>query len=106
MIPSEKAATFRDHAAVAKRRVALAGTGHRGAGTWGKELVANCGAWVELVGLCDSNSMRLASARAAIGTEAPGFADVTAMLAATKPDTLIVATRDDTHADLIVATLE
>ena len=45
----------RPDAAWRKRRVALVGTGHRGAGTWGRELLANCGEWVELVGLCDSN---------------------------------------------------
>ena len=28
------------------------------------------------------------------------------MLAATRPETLIVCTRDDTHADIIVAALE
>ena len=89
-----------------KRRVALVGTGHRGAGTWGKELLANCGEWVELVGLCDRNSMRLERARAAIGVDAPVFADCAEMLAATRPDTLVVTSRDDTHADLIVAALE
>ena len=31
-----------DAAADERRRVALVGTGHRGAGTWGKELLANC----------------------------------------------------------------
>jgi predicted dehydrogenase len=89
-----------------KRRVALAGTGHRGAGTWGRELIASCGEWVELVGLCDSNSMRLERARAAIGADAPIFTELSEMLAATKPETLVVATRDDTHADIIVAALE
>jgi predicted dehydrogenase len=89
-----------------KRRVALVGTGHRGAGTWGRELLANCGQWVELVGLSDRNSMRLERARAAIGTAAPVFADPHAMLSATKPDMLIVCTRDDTHAEMIVAALE
>src|SRR5687767_2465048 len=89
-----------------KRRVALAGTGHRGAGTWGKELLANCSQWVDLVGLADKNSMRLERAREAIGTDAPIFTDPGVMLSTTKPDTLIVTTRDDTHADLIVAALE
>ena len=56
-----------------KRRVALAGTGHRGAGTWGRELIANCGGWVEIVGLCDSNPMRLERARFAIGADARTF---------------------------------
>lgn len=89
-----------------KRRVALVGTGHRGAGTWGKELLANCGEWVELVGLSDRNAMRLERARAAIGTAAPAFTHPDAMIAATRPDTVIVCTRDDTHADIIVAALE
>ena len=89
-----------------KRRVALVGTGHRGTGTWGKELLATCGEWVELVGLCDRNSLRLERARAAIGTAAPGFTDPSEMIASTRPDTLIVCTRDDTHADIIVGALD
>lgn len=93
-------------AVVTKHRVALVGTGFRGAGTWGKELLANCGEWVEVVGLSDSNSMRLERARAAIGVDAPTFADCSAMLAETRPDTLIVCTPDDTHAGMIVAALE
>jgi predicted dehydrogenase len=86
--------------------VALIGTGHRGTGTWGKELLANCGEWLELVGLADTNPLRLERARAAIGIEAPTFTRLDDMLAATHPDTLIVCTRDDTHADIIVAALE
>ena len=89
-----------------KRRVAVVGTGHRGAGTWGKELIANCGEWIELVGLCDANSLRVERARAAIGTAAPAFTDLREMIRATGPETLIVCTRDDTHADIIVSTLE
>ncbi|WP_311027936.1 Gfo/Idh/MocA family protein [Mesorhizobium koreense] len=93
-------------AAVTKRRVALVGTGFRGAGTWGKELLATCGEWVELVGLSDSNPMRLERARAAIGVHVPAFADCSAMLTETRPDTLIVCTPDDTHARMIVTALE
>ena len=58
-----------------KRRVALVGTGHRGAGTWGKELLANCGEWVELVGLSDKNSLRLERARERHRRRAPTFTD-------------------------------
>jgi len=92
--------------AEAKRRVALVGTGHRGAGTWGKELLSACGEWVEMVGLSDRNAMRLERARGAIGIETPLFTDPREMLAATRPDLLIVCTRDDTHADIMVAALE
>src|SRR5690606_37816788 len=62
--------------------------------------------WVEIVGLADTNPLRLERARTAIGTNAPVFADAAEMLRETRPDTLIVTTRDDTHADLIVAALE
>lgn len=89
-----------------KRRVALIGTGHRGAGLWGKELLAGFRSSVDMVGLSDKNSMRAEAARVAIGTNAPVFGDLGAMLAETRPDTLIVCTRDDTHADCIVAGLE
>ena len=89
-----------------KRRVAVVGTGHRGAGTWGRELLSNCGAWVQLVGLCDANSRRLENARAAIGAAVPTFTDLNTMLSTSAPDVLIVCTRDDTHADMIVTALE
>lgn len=89
-----------------KKRVALAGTGHRGAGMWGRQLLVNCGEWVELVGLFDVNPLRLEHARTAIGSDAPTFTDFGAMLGAIRPDAVVVATRDDTHADLIVAALE
>ena len=89
-----------------RRRIALAGTGHRGSGTWGRQLFRDMADRVELVGLADSNSLRLAEAQRTIGTNAPTFADVREMLAVTRPNTLIVTTRDDTHADTIVAALE
>ena len=89
-----------------KRRIAVVGTGHRGTGTWGRELLANCGDWIELVALADKNALRLERARAAIGVDAPTFSDSAEMLAAVRPDTLIVCTRDDTHADIIVGALQ
>ena len=98
----EESLSVPDH----KRRVALAGTGHRGAGTWGRQLLRDHGTRVALVGLHDVNALRLARARAAIGTGAPVFTELAEMLRVTKPDTLIVCTRDDTHAGAIVAGLE
>ena len=89
-----------------RRRVALAGTGHRGSGTWGRQLTRDMADRVELVGIADTNSMRLTAGKRIIGTNAPVFSDVREMLSQTRPDTLIVATRDDTHADYIVAALE
>jgi len=89
-----------------KRRVAVIGTGHRGAGTWGKELLATCGEMVDLVGLCDSNPLRLTRARAAIGVDCPIFGDLGAMLSEVRPDTLVVCTRDSAHDDHIVRALD
>jgi predicted dehydrogenase len=89
-----------------RRRIAIAGTGHRGTSTWGRQLIRDMAERVELVGLADTNSLRLAEAQRAIGTNAPAFADVGEMIAATRPETLIVTTRDDTHAGYIVAALE
>src|ERR1043165_2221529 len=89
-----------------RKRVALIGTGHRGASTWGKELLENFRGSIELVGVADQNSMRVERARVAIGTNAPAFTNLQEMIAATRPETLIVCTRDDTHADIIVAALE
>jgi predicted dehydrogenase len=86
------------------RRVALAGTGHRGTGTWGRDLLTELGDRVGLVGLFDSNPMRLAAAQQVLGGT-PTYSDFNGLLAL-KPDTLIVCTRDDTHADYIVAALE
>lgn len=80
-----------------RRRVALVGTGHRGTGTWGVELMNSFGDQLELVGLCDINPMRLERAAEVIGRQARTFTDLADMLATVKPDTLIVCTRDKDH---------
>ncbi|WGF90692.1 Gfo/Idh/MocA family protein [Marinivivus vitaminiproducens] len=88
-----------------KRRVALVGTGHRGTGMWGKELIAECGAWADLVALCDRNPLRLERARQAVGVEAALYTDLAAMLREVKPETVIVCTPDVQHDDDIVLAL-
>jgi predicted dehydrogenase len=90
-----------------KRRLAIVGTGHRGAGTWGRDVPATCADEVELTGLSDLNPARLAVVRDRIGAQAAAAStDLDAMLAKARPHTLVVATRDDTHADIIVKALE
>ena len=69
----------------AKRRVAIAGTGHRGSGTWSRELLDSCGMRIDIVGLFDTNRKRLEVAREAIGNQAPVFNDIQSMFAATRP---------------------
>ena len=90
-----------------KRRLAIVGTGHRGAGTWGRDVPETCSDQVVLVGLSDANPARLALVADMLGVEGPGVGtDLGAVLAASKPHTLVVCTRDDTHADIIVGALE
>ena len=90
-----------------KRRLAIVGTGHRGAGTWGRDVPATCAEEVQLVGLSDLNPARLAVVADQLGAEnAVVSTDLDAMLAAARPHTLVVCTRDDTHADIIVKALE
>ncbi|MDJ0388852.1 Gfo/Idh/MocA family oxidoreductase [Roseomonas sp. E05] len=87
-------------------RVALVGTGHRGTGMWGQDLLARLGGEVDLVGLCDLNTLRAHRSQRAIGTNAPVFQDFGEMLRSTRPDTVMVCTRDDTHDALVVQALE
>jgi predicted dehydrogenase len=89
-----------------KRRIAIVGTGHRGTGTWGQDVLATQGDEVELVGLSDANPARLAAAAAKLPAGAVADPDLAAMLDAARPHTLIVCTRDDTHAGIIVEALE
>ena len=92
--------------APARRRIALVGTGHRGTGMWGKELMAGWREHVEIVALCDLNPLRAENARRLIGTNAPIYTDIDAMLAEIKPDCVIVCTRDDSHDAIIIKALE
>lgn len=89
-----------------RHRVALVGTGHRGAGMWGKELLAGWRDRTEFVAVCDVNELRAGHARQAIGTNAPIFTDVDTMLAEARPEIVIVCSRDDTHDEIIIKALE
>ena len=51
-----------------KRRLAIVGTGHRGAGTWGSDAPAAAADEVELVGLCDTNPARAMSVLTGVAT--------------------------------------
>ncbi len=92
--------------AAAKKRVAIVGTGSRGTGTWGRALLKTQGERVEIVGLCDINPKRLAYARTAIGGDIPTFTNLDRMLKETRPDLLIVTTRDSTHHEQIIRAME
>ena len=89
-----------------RRRLLIVGMGQRGAGMWGKELIERWGDVVELVGLVDQNPLRLARARDFVGARVPTFVDLDAALEASEPDTVVVATPDYTHDEVIVRALE
>lgn len=95
-----------EQAAPARQRLVLAGTGGRGSATWGENLVRHYADRVELVGLFDSNGLRARAAQRLIGTTAPIFADFDTMVRQSRPDAVIVATVDATHAQYIVRALE
>lgn len=90
----------------AKARVALVGTGHRGTGFWGKNLVDKFNNVIEFVGLCDINPGRLAYAQSVIKPGCPIYTDFDEMLKKTRPDYVIVTTVDSTHDEFIVKALE
>jgi predicted dehydrogenase len=89
-----------------RRRYALVGTGSRGTGMWGRDLVDRYADVVEFVGLCDVNPLRVEVGKKIIGASCPTFTDPGAMLSTVKPDALIVTTVDATHAGCIVQALE
>lgn len=89
-----------------KIRVVLVGTGIRGISFWGKRLVENYSDLLEFVGLSDINPGRLEFGKQYIGTDCPTFIDFDEMLKKTKPDLVIVTTKDSTHHEFIIKGLK
>jgi len=98
--------TWHPNSRGAKLRVALIGTGSRGAGMWGRDLQRNYSNELNFVGLCDKNKGRLAFAKQYIGTACPTYTDFEKMMKESKPDLLIVCTMDSTHHDFIIRGME
>ncbi|MEI9806847.1 MAG: Gfo/Idh/MocA family oxidoreductase [Bacteroidota bacterium] len=88
-----------------KIRLAQVGTGHRGSGFWGSDLLKNFAGNIEFVGLHDINPGRAAYAKQLYGGDIPVFDSFDAMLAAVKADYIIVTTVDATHDEFIVKAL-
>ncbi len=85
-----------------KKRIAIVGTGHRGSGTWGVELLKEHSERVEFVGLCDINRKRAEAAKLMMSVNAPIYTDLDRMLKEVRPETLIVTTKDGTHHEMII----
>ncbi|VAX22835.1 Myo-inositol 2-dehydrogenase 1 [hydrothermal vent metagenome] len=93
---------------IKKLKVAIVGTGSRGSGTWGKELVHPYKDYVEMVGLCDINPKRVEFAKKYIGVDAPTYLakDFDQMVQETKPDVIIVTTVDAFHVKYATRAME
>ncbi len=89
-----------------KKRIGLVGTGVRGTGMYGRDLLRNYSDYVEMVGLCDTNPGRLKVAAEAIGAGCPTFTDLEEMIRKQRPETLIVTTEDRTHHEVIIKGME
>jgi predicted dehydrogenase len=95
----------------ARRRYALVGTGSR-AGMFREAVLKTYAPHCEMVGYCDINLGRLklaqASAREAAGLEVPIFEakDFDRMVRQTKPDVVIVTTKDAAHDQYIIRAME
>lgn len=90
----------------AKLKIVLVGTGVRGTSFWGKRLVEQYSDILEFVGLCDINEGRLAYAKKYMGVSCPTFKDFEEMVSTTKPDLVIVTTKDSTHHEFIIKGLD
>jgi predicted dehydrogenase len=93
------------HAAAARRRYAIVGTGVRAIGMWGRPLVGRYEDVVEFVGLCDTNPLRVEVARKAIGASCPTYTDLDEMLDKARPEILMVTTVDNVHSECIAKAL-
>ena len=89
-----------------KMKAALVGTGSRGSGMWGKNVVDEYGDVVEFVGLCDINSKRMTFVKQYMGVTCPTFTDFDEMVNTTRPDTVIVTTTDCFHAKYACRAME
>ncbi len=87
-------------------KIALVGTGIRGSGMWGRDLIRNYSDVIDYVGLCDINPGRMEYVKQYIGADCPTFTDFDEMVRATGPNTVIVATMDSTHHQYIVRAME
>ena len=89
-----------------KLRVTLVGTGVRGISFWGRRLVEQYPDLLEFVGLSDINPGRLQYAKEYMKVNCPIFVNFDEMLQKTKPDLVLVCTKDSTHHEFIIKGLE
>jgi len=89
-----------------KLKVVLVGAGTRGTSFWGKRLIQQYPDILEFVGISDINQGRLEYALEYMGVKCPIYTDFDLMLDETKPDLVIVTTKDSYHHKYIIKGLD
>lgn len=90
-----------EHESMSRMRCAISGIGHRSR-TWISEVAKTYSDVAEIIALCDPVPGRCHDMCAAFGLSAEEYSDYDAMLAAARPDLVIVTSPDHVHAGQIV----
>lgn len=88
------------------KRYAVVGTGDRATGMYINPLAKDFPGKSELAAIYDSNPIRMAAVTAQLSLKVPSFTDFNAMMKKVNPDGVIVASRDCTHAEYLIAALK
>jgi predicted dehydrogenase len=87
-------------------RYVLVGCGGRGISMFAQPIVKNFADKAALVGICDVNEGRMAYLNRSLGTKVPAYKDFDRMMKETKPDVVIVSTKDSLHHEFILKAFE
>lgn len=87
------------------KKYVIVGCGNRGIFAYARPIAEHYADAAELCGVYDINYKRAELVSKACGKEIPVFRDFDEMLSATKPDTVIVTTKDCAHDDYIMRAL-
>ncbi len=88
------------------KKYVLVGAGTRGLAMFAVPLAKDFPERAELAALCDPNANRVAAAADNLPIDVQTFTDFDEMMAVVDPDGVIVATRDDTHAEYVIKSLQ
>lgn len=87
-------------------RYVLVGCGGRGISMFAQPILKNFAGRAALVGICDINEGRMAYLNRKLDANAPAYKDFGKMLKETRPDAVIIATKDSLHDEFIIQALE
>ena len=87
------------------KKLVIVGTGSRGVASYLSTLPVEFNGELEILGIFDINPARAQAANQLAGTNVPVFTDFTAMMDAVRPDTVVVTSKDSTHAEYVIQAL-